>query len=77
MSCFLVKKLQLEAQTLHITDSAEGVEAEKPDIKVDEGEEDLDGLDELEVEDMAESGSLYESQTETETEDENREKRKG
>ena len=81
MSCFLVKKLQLEAQTLHITDSAEGVEAEKPDIEVDEGEEDLDGLDELEVEDQAESGSLYESQTETETEteteDENREKRKG
>ena len=44
-------------------------------------DEDLDGLDELEVEDQAESGSLYTSQTETETEteteDENGEKPKG
>ena len=81
MSCFLVKKLQFESQTQHITDSAEGVEADKPDIEVDEGGEDLDGLDEVEVEDQAESGSLYESQTETETEteteDENGEKPKG
>ena len=81
ISCFLVEKLQFEAQTQGITDSAEGVEADKPDIEVDEGGEDLDGLDEVEVEDQAESGSLYESQTETETEteteDENGEKPKG
>ena len=83
-SCVLVKKLQFEAQTQNITDSAEGaegVEADKPDIEVDEVGEDLDALDEVEVEDQAESGSLYESQTETETEteteDENGEKPKG
>lgn len=76
---FLVEKLQFEAQTLHTTDSAEGVEADESDIEVDEGDEDVDGLDE--VEDQAESGSLYESQTETETEteteDENGDKPKG
>ena len=76
-----MKKLQFEAQTQQITDSAEGVEADKTDIEVDEGGEDLDGLDEVEVEDQAESGSLYESQMETEketeTEDENGEKPKG
>ena len=84
MSCLLVKKLQFEAQTQNIADSAqgaEGVEADKPDIEVDEVGEDLDALDEVEVEDQAESGSLYESQTETETEteteDENGEKPKG
>ncbi|XP_015751817.1 PREDICTED: uncharacterized protein LOC107331715 isoform X2 [Acropora digitifera] len=76
------KKLQLfEAQSLHITDSTEDVEADKPNIEVDEEDEDLDGLDEVEVEDQAESGSLYTSQTETETEteteDENGEKPKG
>lgn len=69
---FLVEKLQFEAQTLHTTDSAEGVEADGSDIEVDEGE-DVDGLDEVEVEDQAESGSLYESQTETETETETEE----
>lgn len=76
-----MKKLQFEAQTQHITDSTEGVEADKLDIEVDEMGEDLDGLDEVEVEDQAESGqsgSLYDSQmeteTETETEDENGEK---
>ena len=57
------------------------MEADKPDIEVDEGGEDLDGLDEVEVEDQAESCSLYKSQTETETEteteDENGEKLKG
>ena len=69
---FLVEKLQFEAQTLHTTDSAEGVEADGSDVEVDEGE-DVDGLDEVEVEDQAESGSLYESQTETETETETEE----
>ena len=69
---FLVEKLQFEAQTLHTTDSAEGVEADGSHIEVDEGE-DVDGLDEVEVEDQAESGSLYESQTETETETETEE----
>ena len=82
ISCFLEKKVQLfEAQSLHITDSAEGVDADKLDTEVDEEDEDLDGLDEVEVEDQAESGSLYTSQTETETEteteDENGEKPKG
>ena len=80
-SCFLVKKLQFEAQTPHITDSAVGVEVDKPDIEADEGDEDPDRLDEVEVEDQAESGSLHENQreteTETETEDENGEKPKG
>ena len=70
-------KLQSNAQTQHITDSTEGVEADKPDIEVDGGGEDLDKLDEVEVEDQAESGSLYESKTETQTEDENGEKPKG
>ena len=68
ISWFLVKKLQFEAQTPHITDSAEG-------------DEDTDGLDEVEVEDQAESGLLYanqtETETETETEDENGGKLKG
>ena len=69
ISCFLLKKLQLfEAHSLHITDCAQGVEADKPDIAVDEEDEDLDRLDE--VEDQAESGSLYTSPTETETETE-------
>ena len=81
ISCFLVKKLQFEAQTLHTTDSTEDVEGDKPDIEVDEGDEDLDRLDEVEVEDQGESGSLYTSQTETETEteteDEDGEKPKG
>ena len=81
ISCFLVKKLQFEAQTLHTTDSAEGVEGDKPDVEVDKGDEDLDRLDEVEVEDQGESGSLYTSQTETETEtemeDEDGEKPKG
>ena len=64
ISSFLVKKLQVfEAQSLHATDSAEGVEADKPDIEDDEEDEDLDGLDEVEVEDQAESDSLYTSQT--------------
>ena len=59
ISCFLLKKLQLfEAHSLHITDCAQGVEADKPDIAVDEEE------------DQAESGSLYTSPTETETETE-------
>jgi len=70
---FLVEKLQFEAQTLHTTDSAEDVEADESDIEVDEGDEHVDGLDEVEVEDQAESGSLYESQTETETETETEE----
>lgn len=50
-SCFLVKKLQFEAQTQHITHSAEDVETDKPDIEVDKGGEDLDELDKVEVED--------------------------
>lgn len=69
ISCFLVKKLQFEAHTQHITDCAEGVEADQPHI---ERGEDLDGSDKAEVEDQAESGSLYESQMETETETETR-----
>ena len=43
------------------------MEADKPDIEVDGGGEDLDKLDEVEVEDQAESGSLSESKTEKET----------
>lgn len=45
ISCCLVKKLQFEAQTQHTTDSAEGVDADKADIEVDEEGEDLDGLE--------------------------------
>ncbi|XP_044171604.1 uncharacterized protein LOC122955935 [Acropora millepora] len=80
-SIYNLKSQRKEQRKWRRKDSTEDVEADKPNIEVDEEDEDLDGLDDMEVEDQAESGSLYtsptETETETETEDENGEKPKG